>query len=167
MSATQNSELSTKATEPRATQPHGRLAAIKELAEAGVPVGVLIAPVIPGLNDHEIPAILDATAEAGAKFAGYVMLRLPHAVATLFEQWLDQHFPDKKEKVLSRLRGMRDGKLNDPRFGARMRGEGPIAQMVKDLFKLSARKAGIVGRCPSLSTAAFRRPLNGQRLLFE
>ena len=94
------------------------------MAKAGVPVGVLVAPMIPGLNDHEMPAILTAAKQAGARFAGYVSLRLPHALKDLFEQWLERHFPEKKAKVLSRVRDMRGGKLNDSRFGSRMRGEG-------------------------------------------
>jgi DNA repair photolyase len=153
--------------EPRATQPVGRLAAIEELAHAGVPVGVMVAPIIPGLNDHELPAILTAAAQAGARFASYVLLRLPLAVAPLFERWLEQHAPEKKEKVLDRVRALRDGKLNDPRFGERMRGRGPLAQAIKDLFKLGCRKAGFTGGGPELSTAAFRRPSGEQRLLFE
>lgn len=153
--------------EPRAAAPAARLAAIQELAAAGIPVGVLTAPVIPGLNDHEIPKLLEAATRAGARFAGYVMLRLPHAVAPLFERWLEQHFPDRKEKVLGRIRSLRDGKLNDPRFGARMRGEGVIADMVADMFKLVCRKVGIEGRSPALSSAAFRRPGGTQGLLFE
>jgi DNA repair photolyase len=153
--------------EPRATQPAGRLAAIAELARAGIPTGVMVAPVIPGLTDHEIPAILDAAAQAGACRAGYTLLRLPHGVAGLFESWLERHFPHKKEKVLGRIRAMRDGKLNDPRFGSRMRGEGPLAEQIRALFLLGCRKAGIPRGGPSLSTAAFRRPGGTQRLLFE
>jgi len=153
--------------EPRATQPQGRLAAVEALAQADIPVGVLVAPVIPGLNDHEIPAILAAAARAGARFAGYVMLRLPFAVAPLFEGWLEQHFPEKKDKVLGRIRDLRGGKLNDARFGSRMRGEGILAGTIKDLFALARRKAGIHGRAPKLSAAAFRRPGGTQALLFE
>jgi DNA repair photolyase len=152
--------------EPRATQPQGRLAAAQAVAEAGVPVGVLIAPVIPGLNDHEIPGILEASARAGARFAGYVMLRLPFAVAGLFENWLEQHFPEKKEKVLGRIRELRGGKLNDPRFGSRMRGEGVLADTIRDLFRLARHRAGMVGRAPALSTRAFRRPDDTPTLLF-
>jgi DNA repair photolyase len=152
--------------EPRATQPAGRLAAIEELKQAGVPVGVMVAPVIPGLNDHEMPAILAAAVAAGAGYAAYVSLRLPFAVASLFENWLEQHFPDRKEKVLGRIRAMRGGKLNDPRFGSRMRGEGVFADMIRDVFTLACKKAGILGRRPTLSTAAFRRS-GAERMLFE
>jgi DNA repair photolyase len=153
--------------EPRASQPAGRLAAVAELAAAGVPVGVLVAPVIPGLTDHELPAILEAAAAAGARYAGYVLLRLPHGVADLFGQWLERHFPDKKERVLGRVRDLRGGRLNDARFGSRMRGEGPGAEVVRQLFKLACRRAGIGGRGPALSAAAFRRPGGIQRLLFD
>src|SRR5581483_38534 len=107
--------------EPRATQPAGRLAALDDLRRAGVPAGVLVAPVIPGLNDYEIPSVLEAAARAGARFAGYVILRLPHGVADLFTAWLERHFPDRKEKVLGRIRDLRGGRLNEPRFGRRMR----------------------------------------------
>jgi DNA repair photolyase len=153
--------------EPRASQPSGRLAAVEQLTRAGIRVGVMVAPIIPGLTDHEMPAILSAAAQAGARFAGYTVVRLPLTVAPVFEQWLTQHAPEKKEKVLSRLREMRDGKLNDPRFGSRMRGEGPIAQAIKDLFYLSRKRAGIGRGGPELTTANFRTPGTKQPLLFD
>jgi DNA repair photolyase len=153
--------------EPRAAQPEARLAAITSLAEAGVPVGVMTAPVIPGLNDHEMPAILTAARQAGARFAGYTMVRLPLGVAPLFEQWLARHFPDRKDKVLSRIRSLRGGKLNDSRFGVRMKGEGELAQVIHNLFTLGCKQAGIEKRRLDLSTAAFRRPRAEQGLLFE
>ncbi len=153
--------------EPRATQPAGRLDAIETLTRAGVPVGVLTAPVIPGLNDHEIPAILAAAAKAGAVCAGYVLLRLPHGLGPLFEQWLRQHYPERCDKVLSRLRDLRGGSINDARFGSRMRGEGVLAEQIAGLFALGCRRAGIGNHFPSLSTSAFRRPGGTQRLLFE
>jgi DNA repair photolyase len=152
--------------EPRASHPTRRLAAIENLAQAGVPAGVLVAPVIPGLTDHELPAIIAASARAGARFAGYVPLRLPYAVAPLFEQWLTRHFPERKEKVLSRIRAIRGGKLNDPRFVSRMKGEGIFAEQIAGLFSLACRGAGIRGRGPSLSTASFRRPTGPQLSLF-
>jgi len=102
--------------EPRTSPPAARLATIRALAEAGIPVGALVAPVVPGLTDHEIPAILAAVAEAGASFAGYVVLRLPLAVAPLFERWLETHFPQKRDKVLGRIRELRCAKLNDAGF---------------------------------------------------
>lgn len=153
--------------EPRTSTPARRLAAIEALAEAGVPVGVNVAPVIPGLTDHEIPAILKAAARAGATFAGHVLVRLPHAVKELFEAWLEQHFPDRKEKVLHRIREVRDGALNDPKFGSRMEGSGAYAEQIHALFRLGCRKAGISGGHPELSTAAFRRPPGPQLMLFE
>jgi DNA repair photolyase len=152
--------------EPRASHPTRRLAAVEKLAQAGVPTGVLVAPVIPGLTDHELPAIIAASARAGASFAGYVPLRLPYAVAPLFEQWLTRHLPERKEKVLNRIRAIRRGKLNDPRFVSRMEGEGIFAEQIAGLFSLACRAAGILGRGPSLSTAAFRRPTGAQLSLF-
>src|SRR6266853_469304 len=107
--------------EPRASLPGRRLAAIAALARANVPVGVLVAPVIPALTDHELPAIIAAAAEAGEKYAGYVPLRLPFGVGKLFEQWLTEHFPERADKVLNQVRGLRGGALNDPRYGTRMR----------------------------------------------
>jgi DNA repair photolyase len=153
------------ALEPRASRPAARLAAMKALTEAGVPVGVMIAPVIPGLTDHETPAILAACRDAGALEAGYVTLRLPHAVAPLFEAWLDRHAPAQKEKVLGRIREMRGGRLYDSRFGNRQRGEGEWADVYRAMFKMACKRVGIHGRDAKLNTAAFRRP--GERLLFE
>jgi DNA repair photolyase len=153
--------------EPRTTQPAGRIAAIEALASAGVPTGVMVAPVIPGLTDHEMPGILAAAAQAGARCAGFIPLRLPLGVAPLFTHWLERHFPDRKEKVLSRIRSLRGGKLNDARFGSRMRGEGILADTLANLFQMGCRRAGITGRMPSLSTAAFRRPGGTQRSLFD
>ena len=118
----------------------------------------MVAPVIPGLTDHEVPAILQAAAEAGAQFAGYIVVRLPYAVAPLFERWLEEHFPDRKEKVLGRIRHLRGGKrLNDPRFKSRMRGEGIFAEQISALFEVGCRRAGL-GQRPGLSTTAFQRP---------
>lgn len=153
--------------EPRASHPTRRLAAIEALSQAGVQTGVLVAPVIPGLTDHELPSIIAAAAQAGAQSAGYVTVRLPHGVGPLFEQWLSQHFPDRKDKVLHRIRAIRGGKLNDPHFGSRMRGEGIFAEQIQSLFALASRKAGIDGRGPTLSTAAFRIPSDTQLSLFE
>ncbi|HEX6711496.1 MAG TPA: PA0069 family radical SAM protein [Rubrobacter sp.] len=154
--------------EPRTSRPVRRLAAIEELAGAGVPVGVMTAPVIPGLTDHELPNLISAAAEAGATFAAYTPVRLPGAVGPLFEDWLSRHFPDRKEKVLNRIRSMRGGRLNDPDFGSRMRGEGMVADHIAQLFDISCRKAGIErGRFPKLSVAAFRRAREGQQILFD
>ncbi len=156
-----------KVMEPRTSPPAARLATIGALAKAGIPAGVLVAPVIPGLTDHEIPAVLEAAAKAGARFASFVVLRLPHAVAPLFEHWLTTHFPDRKEKVLNRLRSMRDGKLYDNRFGRHMRGEGIFAEQIGTLFDVARRKAGLAEHTPELSTAAFRRPGGEQMRLFK
>jgi DNA repair photolyase len=144
--------------EPRTTRPAGRLKAIATLADAGVPVGVMVAPVIPGLTDHETPAILKAAADAGARCAGYTIVRLPMEVATLFQDWLEHHFPGRKEKVLERIRAMRDGRLNDSRFGVRMRGEGRAAELISRLFRLTCRRVGLNQHPWPVSPAAFCRP---------
>jgi DNA repair photolyase len=145
-----------KLMEPRTSVPRRRLEAIAALTAAGVPAGVMVAPVIPGLNDHEIPAILKAAAAAGAVFAGYVPLRLPWGIAGLFEDWLGRHFADRKQKILDRIRSLRGGKLNDPNFGTRMRGEGVWAEQLKTMFALAQRRSGLDRPFPGLSTAAFR-----------
>jgi DNA repair photolyase len=152
-----DSELARK-LEPRAASPRMRLAALEALAKTGIPAGVLVAPVIPALNDHEIPAVLAAAKSAGASWAGTEILRLPLTVAPVFEQWLEQNVPGKKEMVLNRIRAIRGGKLNDPRFGSRMRGEGVFAEQISRMFHVARRKVGIPEDGPELSTAAFRRP---------
>jgi DNA repair photolyase len=143
--------------EPRTSSPAARLDAIHALRGAGVPVGAMVAPIIPGLTDQEVPKILEACAEAGAQFAGYTIVRLPWAVAPLFEHWLEEHFPERKEKVLGRIRDLRgNGKLNNSKWYTRMKGEGVFAEQIRSLFKVSCRRAAI-GERPQLSTAAFRR----------
>lgn len=144
--------------EPRAARPEHRLRAVRMLADAGIPVGVMVAPVIPGLTDHEIPAILDAAAQAGARRAGYVVLRLPHAVKSIFDDWLATHAPTRRERVLSRVRALRDGKLNVSEWGTRLRGEGIFADQIAALFAVAARRAGLRQERSPLSTAHFRRP---------
>jgi DNA repair photolyase len=154
--------------EPRTSRPARRLAAVEKLAASGIPVGVMTAPVIPGLNDHELPALLSAAAASGATFAAYVPVRLPLAVRPLFADWLERHYPERKDKVLNRIRSMRGGELNDPRFGSRMRGEGLFADHIAQLFSISCRMAAIEeGRFPRLSTAAFRRDGDAQPGLFD
>jgi DNA repair photolyase len=143
--------------EPRASTPGRRLAAMRLLAEAGVPVGVNVAPVVPGLTDHELPAILEAAADAGASFAGYILLRLPYGVKDLFTEWLAQHFPDRQEKVLNRVRELRGGKLYDARFEVRGQGQGPWAEQLRALFRVTRERLRL-NRRPELSTAAFRAP---------
>jgi DNA repair photolyase len=152
--------------EPRTSLPNHRLAAIEALSCAGIPVGVLVAPVIPALNDHELPSLLAAAAKAGAKHAGFVALRLPYAVAPLFEDWLTRHFPERKEKVLNRIRAMRGGKLNDPNFGSRMEGQGIFADQIAQMFAVACRKAGLNQGRMNLSTASFRVPSGPQLSLF-
>jgi DNA repair photolyase len=154
-----------KILEPRASSPSRRLAAIRELTAAGIPVYVMVAPVIPGLNDHELPAIIEAVAEAGAHGAAYIPLRLPLTVAPIFERWLEQMLPGHKEKILERIRDLRGGKLNDARFGNRMRGEGVYADLMRTMFNTAMRKAGLRRDTPPLSTAAFR-VISDQMTLF-
>jgi DNA repair photolyase len=158
VSVTSLDENLQRVLEPRTSPPGARLETIAKLNAAGVPVGVMVAPIIPGLTDHEMPAILRACADAGAQFAGYTIVRLPFAVAPLFERWLDEHFPERKAKVLSRIRSIRGGeKLSDPRWGTRIKGEGIFAEQIAALFQMSCRKLGI-GPRPELSTEHFRRP---------
>ncbi len=147
-----------RAMEPRTSSPGRRLEAVEVLARAGVPVGVNVAPVIPGLTEEEIPAILSASAAAGATSAGYVLLRLPHAVSDLFADWLSRCLPGRKGKILNRIRASRAGRMNDPRFGTRMRGEGIFAEQIGRLFEVECRRSGLDRERPSLSTSAFRRP---------
>ncbi len=150
--------------EPRAAHPSRRLEAVATLAAAGVPVGVMIGPVLPGLNDAEIPRILQAAAEAGATSASWVLLRLPQPVDDLFVRWLDEHYPERKAKVLSHIRGVRAGRLSDATFGRRQRGQGEYATQIAALFDVAARRHGLDRGLPPLSTAAFRRPAPGGQL---
>jgi DNA repair photolyase len=153
--------------EPRAATPAARLRTIRELTDAGIPVGVLVAPIIPGLNDHEAPMILEAVRDAGARSAGYVTLRLPYAVKDLFADWLGRHFPERKERVLGRLRGTRGGKLNDSTFGRRMRGEGEWADVFSRMFKVHVRRLGLTGEGMDLSAAHYTNGRPRQGTLFE
>ena len=143
--------------EPRTSIPARRLDAIRALSDAGVPVGVFVAPLIPGLTDEEMPSIVEAAVEAGARYASYLTLRLPMGVADHFVGWLDAHFPERKEKVLGRIRDIRGGKLNDPAFHRRFRGQGEYANQIRGLFRAAVRKAGLDRKPRPLSTAAFRR----------
>jgi DNA repair photolyase len=152
--------------EPRTSRPRDRLEALRRLADAGVPCGVMIAPVIPGLNDHEIPAIVRAAAAAGAAYAGYLLLRLPGTVAELFEGWLEDRYPARRAKVMGRIRQVRAGKVNETEFGRRMRGRGPYAEGIAGLFAAAVEAAGLDRHGPQLSTAAFRRP-DGQLGLLD
>ena len=152
--------------EPRAAVPSRRLETVEALARAGIPVGVMVAPVIPGLTEHEIPGIVEGAARAGARWVTYVPLRLPHGVANLFEDWLERHFPDRKSKIMNRILATRGGRRNDPRFHSRMRGSGFFAEQIRALMTLSVRRAGLEARQPSLAPCAFRRPADPQLSLF-
>jgi DNA repair photolyase len=145
--------------EPRAASPKARLAAISKLAAAGIPTGVMFAPVVPAINDHELEGVLDAAAAAGAKTAGYVLLRLPAEVKDLFYEWLETHYPDRSRRVRSRIHELRGGRDNDPRFGHRMRGQGPWAELLHRRFEASCRRNGLEkGRAAPLTTELFRPP---------
>lgn len=144
--------------EPRTSHPVSRLRAIETLRKAGIPVGVMVAPVVPGLTDHEMPKILKAVKEVGAQWAGYVPLRLPYSLDDLFQNWLEVHFPDRKEKVLNRVREIRGGKLNDSEFGSRMRGQGIYAEQIRAMFQLYTKKEGLNKLELNLSADHFKRP---------
>jgi DNA repair photolyase len=146
--------------EPRAAAPAARLSIIRQLAGCGVTVGVLVAPVIPAITEHELEQVLAAAAEAGARHAGYVILRLPHELSTLFREWLETHYPARAAHVMSIIQSMRGGRDNDPRFGSRMRGEGPFAQLLRQRFQLACTRHGLErGMVPPPTTALFRRPI--------
>jgi len=143
--------------EPRASSPRERLRAVEALAKAGVPVGVMVAPIVPGITEHEIPALVAAAADAGARSVSPIVLRLPHGVADLFEAWLARHYPERVSKVMNRMRSLRGGRRNDPRFHSRMRGEGVFAEQIRAMFGLAARRAGLGGSLPPLRSDAFLR----------
>ncbi len=145
--------------EPRAPTPERRLQAVRALSEAGIPVGVLASPMIPSLNDSELERILEAAAQAGAQTANFILLRLPHELKELFTEWLETHYPERQGKVLNKLRSMRGGRLNDPRFGNRMRGEGAYAELLQKRFELACRRLGLNRQRTPLDTGKFRVPL--------
>ena len=155
---TLDNTLKTK-LEPRTASPSARLRMVRELAAANVPVGVLFAPVIPVLNDHEIEAVVREAAQAGARYVGYVMLRLPYEVKGLFEEWLATHYPQKAEHVMNRVRDLRGGKANQSAWGVRMRGQGVYADLIAQRFALARRKHGLAQSAPrtKLRTDLFRR----------
>jgi DNA repair photolyase len=151
--------------EPRAASPQARLRVVRELAAAGVPTGVLVAPIIPAVNDCELEDIVAAVAAQGAMRAGYVLLRLPHELKGLFRQWLDEHLPERADHVMSLIRGAREGRENDPRFGSRMVGIGAWAQLLRDRFTLACRRHGLsMGRMRELSGEHFRAPARGGQI---
>jgi DNA repair photolyase len=154
--------------EPRTATPAAKLRAIRELTAAGVPTRVMVAPVIPGLTDEELPRILEAAAEAGARSAGYILVRLPFAVRPIFQDWLARNFPLKKDRVEGLIRSTRGGRLNDPRWGSRMSGEGAYADQIEQTFNVFAKKYRLDGSLPPLDSSQFRRPSDdtGQMMLF-
>ena len=157
--------------EPRCPAPARRLEAIRRLSAAGIPVGVLVAPVIPFLTDHQIEPVLEAAYEAGARSTGYVLMRLPYELKDLFKDWLQTHYPLKAQHVMSRVHQMRDGRDNDPEFGSRMRGSGELAELLRKRFDIACKRLGFnserMQRNSALDTTRFRRPqLDGQLALF-
>jgi len=154
--------------EPRTSTPTARLRAIRELSDAGVPAKAMVSPIIPGLNDSEIPTILEAASEASAVSASYILLRLPLTVEPIFLEWLERTQPDRKERVLNRIRQCRGGGLSDSQFGSRMRGKGEIAEQIDKLFKVFSKKYGLDRPLPPLNCDLFVPPTSskGQKRLF-
>ena len=155
--------------EPRTSTPAARLRAISRLSQAGVPVGVMVAPIIPGITDHELPSILQAAAEAGATYASYIILRLPLTVEPLFREWLDRVVPAQAEKVISRIKSLRQGQTNDSTFGVRMRGTGPMAEQIAQTFRVFAARQRLETQFPQLCSDHFVKPTiaGQQRRLFQ
>lgn len=157
-----------RSMEPRTATPQARIDAIRQLHEAGIPVRVMVAPIVPGLTDSEVPRILEQVSQAGATHAGYVLLRLPWAVESVFQTWLGHDYPEKQERIESLIRSTRAGRNNDPRFGSRMRGTGAYATQIARTFKVFATKHGLNRPLPDLNRSEFRPPLprSGQLRLF-
>ncbi|MEZ5995283.1 MAG: PA0069 family radical SAM protein [Hyphomonadaceae bacterium] len=153
--------------EPRAAAPHRRIEAIRLLSEAGVPTTVMVAPIVPAINDSEIEAILEACAQAGASAAGYVALRLPHEIKTLFREWLAEHFPDRAARVMALVRQMRGGRDYDPEWSKRQRGEGPYARLIAGRFARACRSLGLDRPRLALDHTQFRPPFRDQADLFS
>jgi DNA repair photolyase len=154
--------------EPRTSAPEARLRALRQLSDAGIPTNVMLAPVIPGLNDSEIPKILTAARDAGAETAGYVLVKLAATVRDVFLDWLQRSYPDRYNRIETLIRSTRSGRLNDSTFGRRQRGTGPIADLVADTFSVWSAKLGFAEESPPLNGADFQPPLpaTGQRRLF-
>lgn len=150
--------------EPRASSPAARLAAIRELSRAGVPVTVMTAPIIPRINDHEIPALLEAAAGAGATSAGYVLLKLPYQIKDLFLEWLQRHFPDRAAHVESLVRQTRGGALYEPGFFTRHKGEGPVAEQIRRVFDVFTKRYELDKKRTALRTGEFRRAERGGQM---
>ena len=157
-----------RSMEPRATTPARRIEAVRRLAEAGIPAQVMVAPIVPGLNDHEIESILEAVRDAGAREAGYVMLRLPLELKDIFREWLVTDYPDRAERVLRLLRSMHGGRDYRAEFGLRQKGSGPYAQQIAMRFRLALQRTGLNQRRLALRTDLFQRPGDGKQLsLFD
>jgi DNA repair photolyase len=166
LSVTTLDRMLARVMEPRATTPSKRLEAIRELSEAGIPTSVMVAPIVPGLNDSEIERILDSASAAGARGAGYVILRLPLEVSPIFKDWLLRHYPDRYRHVMSLIRSMRGGKDYDSEWGKRMRGNGPYAWQIGRRFEIAARKLGLNSERSRLRTDLFRPPAqHGEQLM--
>ena len=145
--------------EPRAAAPQARLRAVNQLSRAGIPVGILVAPVIPALTDHEMERIMEAAVGVGARWAGYVMLRLPYEVKDLFREWLAEHHPQRAAHVMALIQDVRGGRDNDPNFGSRMRGTGPVAKLIRNRFQIAHRRLGLANvERHKLDSTLFRAP---------
>lgn len=153
--------------EPRTSRPNKRLQAVRELSEAGIPVHVNIAPIIPGLTDDEIVPIMEAAKGAGAESVSYTILRLPYSVKDIFLKWLDDHQPNRKEKVINKLRSLKDGQLNRSEFGERFRGEGAYGEQIRQLVDIHRKRLNLEKKREPLNCSAFHRPANGQLGLFS
>jgi DNA repair photolyase len=157
-----------RAMEPRTASPQARLRTLAALNAAGIPTAVMAAPMIPALTDHELEAILAAAAQAGTRWAGYVLLRLPYEIKDLFREWLERHYPQRAAHVMSVIRDMRGGHDNDARFGHRMRGTGPYAELLSRRFRLACRRLGLNSSARSpLQTSLFDPPTAGPQLRLE
>jgi DNA repair photolyase len=153
--------------EPRAAAPYRRVETLRRLSAHGVPCGVLVAPVIPFLNDKDMEAVLEAASEAGARMAGYTVLRLPWEVKDLFKTWLEQHYPLRASHIMARIRDMRGGRENDPEFGSRMKGEGHFAELLRNRFKIACNRLGLnADKRSPLDASRFRRQASPQGSLF-
>jgi DNA repair photolyase len=157
-----------RALEPRTSPPDKKLQAIRALTALGIPVGVMVAPIVPGLTDHEVPSILSAAADAGAKTAGYVLLRLPFAVLPIFEDWLARNRPEQRDRVLSRVRSTRGGKMYQTQWRVRQTGTGQYADQIAGTFKVFKKKLGLDGDLPTYDFSLFHPPraADGQMRLF-
>lgn len=154
--------------EPRTSTPTARLRAVKVLSEAGIPTGVMVSPIVPGLNDSDIPSVLEAASKAGARSAGWILLRLPITVEPVFLEWLERVRPSHAEKVKSKIRQMRGGQLSSSEFGKRMRGSGQVAEQIRSMFGVFSKRYGLSGKLPPLDCSQFRPPTDsrGQQSLF-